>query len=59
MSKKVKDERPPLFTIRADQGLWDALDEIQISEVPVKSRSDIVKELIYREQARLRAKGRR
>ena len=58
MAKKVKDERPPLFTIRADQELWDALDEIQVSEVPVKSRSDIVKELIYREQARIR-KGRK
>jgi hypothetical protein len=58
MAKKVKDERPPLFTIRADQALWDALDEIQVSEVPVKSRSDIVKDLIYREQARIR-KGRK
>jgi hypothetical protein len=58
MSKKPKDARPPLFTIRADQELWDALDEIQISEVPVKSRSDIVKDLIYREQARIR-KGRK
>lgn len=53
MAKKEKTGRPPLFTIRADEDLWDALDAIQVSQVPVRDRSAIVKELIFKEAARI------
>ena len=57
MAKKVKDERPPLFTIRADQELWDALDGCEVQRGSGEVRSDIVKELNYRRATQIR-KGR-
>jgi predicted transcriptional regulator len=53
MSKKEKPARPALFTIRADDEFWDALDRLQASRLPVRDRSSIVKELVFREAAKL------
>lgn len=58
MTKKATEERPALFTVRADAALWDALDQIQVSRVPVKSRSDIVRDLVLKECERV-TKGQR
>lgn len=53
MAKKEKPARPELFTIRADESFWNDLDTIQVSQVPVRDRSAIVKELVAREAARV------
>lgn len=53
MAKKDKPARPALFTIRADDEFWDALDKLQVSQTPVRDRSSIVKELVFREAAKV------
>lgn len=58
MAKNEKAPRPALFTLRADDEFWDALDRLQVSQVPVRDRSAIVKELVVREAAKL-DKGRK
>ena len=52
VEKNEKGGRPRYFTMRADDELWDALDKLQIRHVPVKSRTEIVKDLIFREAAK-------
>ena len=59
MAKNPKSARPALFTMRADDDFWDALDTLQVSQTPVRDRSAIVKELVFREAAKLEGKGKR
>ena len=49
-----KSTRPSLFMMRADARLWSDLDTLQLNEAPIRSRSDIARDLIAREAERVR-----